>query len=148
MVLKDNWETALALDEAGNDVVITRRIGIDEFRQSGKFPFRIDVIYTYTPDGKGMPNEEDSELIGNMEERLRPIMEKDKLAILTGNYLGGGKKYLAFYTRNVDVFFERLNEALDDMPELPLTFEGEEDREWEEYMLMRDFDGITLPEAD
>lgn len=136
MVLKDEWETGLALDDDGKNVVVTRRIGVDNFRLSGKLPYRIEVIYNYLPDSQGMPRESEEKPIGDLEGALRPAVEKDKLAILTGNYLGGGRKYMVFYARNVEVFFERLNEALDPLPELPLSFECEEDPEWEEYTLM------------
>ena len=45
-----------------------------------------------------------------VEEALRKAMEKkDKLAILTGVYTGGGEKVWVFYTRTVRVFGERLD---------------------------------------
>ena len=40
-----------------------------------------------------MPLDEDANLIAEIEPLLRKGMEKDKLAILTGNYTGGGAKY-------------------------------------------------------
>ncbi|WP_242396796.1 DUF695 domain-containing protein [Porphyromonas gingivicanis] len=83
-----------------------------------------------------MPNREAERLIGQIEELLRPKMEKDKLAILTGNHLGGGIKYWVFYARTDKVFFERLNEALEDLPLLPLEFDNEIDPEWSEYLDM------------
>lgn len=60
-------------------------------------------------------------------------MEKDKLAIQTSVYTGGGEKIWVYYTRTVRVFGERLNEALKDFEQLPITIYTELDPEWEEY---------------
>ena len=59
--------------------------------------------------------------------------EKDKLAIQTSVYTGGGEKIWVYYTRTVRVFGERLNEALKDFEQLPITIYTELDPEWEEY---------------
>lgn len=144
MVLSNEWNTAFALDEEGNNILVTRRIDIEAFQQSGKLPYRIEVRLPYKKDLKGMPLDKETLLIGDIEEALRPIMEKDKLAILTGNYLGGGKKYWVFYSRNVDIFFDRLEEALEGFPLLPLEFEAEEDPSWEEYHLMAELEEATI----
>lgn len=142
MVLTDKWETALALDENNANIIITRRIDIDNFRATGKLPFCIEIDYPYSPDATNMPSAEDENLIARMEERLRTAMEKDKLGILTGSYLGGGHKYLVFYCRNVDVFFDRLDEALGDLPELPLSFDAARDPEWEQYDTIMQFEAL------
>lgn len=142
MILTNKWETALGLDEHGANIIINRRIDIENFRATGKLPYRVEVIYSYHADATGMPLGTDERLIAQMEEALKAVIEKDKLGILTGSYLGGGNKYLAFYCRNVEVFFERLNAALDEMPDLPLSFEAEEDPSWEEYQAMADFEAL------
>ena len=70
----------------------------------------------------------------HLEEALRKAMEKkDKLAILTGVYTGGGEKVWVFYTRTVRVFGERLNEALAPFELLPISIYTEMDPDWEEY---------------
>ena len=69
-----------------------------------------------------------------VEEALRKAMEKkDKLAILTGVYTGGGEKVWVFYTRTVRVFGERLNETLAPFELLPISIYTEMDPDWEEY---------------
>ena len=67
-------------------------------------------------------------------KRFGKAMEKkDKLAILTGVYTGGGEKVWVFYTRTVRVFGERLNEALAPFELLPISIYTEMDPDWEEY---------------
>ena len=68
-----------------------------------------------------------------VETVIRKAMEKDKLAILTGIYTGGGERVWVFYTRTTRVFGERLNEALAPFELLPITLYAEVDPEWEEY---------------
>ena len=68
-----------------------------------------------------------------VQETLQKAMEKDKLAIQTGVYTGGGEKVWVFYTRTVRVFGERLNEALAPFELLPISIYTEMDPDWEEY---------------
>lgn len=134
MVLSDNWQTLLAEKENGTSVIISRRLDLEAFIASGKLPIRIEIRYPYSSDGEGMPTTSSYATIEAIENALRPVMEGDKLAILAFQYLGGGEKGWIYYARNLDVFFERLNEALEEMEELPLSFEAERDPDWEEYL--------------
>lgn len=136
MVLTDKWFTTIASDESGAVVIMNGRLDLDAFRLSGKLKHRIEIRLPYKADEKGMPTREAERIIAQVEELLRPKMERDKLAILTGNHLGGGTKYWVFYARTDRVFFERLNEALEPLPILPLEFDNELDTDWEEYQNM------------
>ena len=72
----------------------------------------------------------------SVQDALTAAMEKDKLAILTGVYTGGGEKTWIFYTRTVRVFGERLNEALASFETLPIEIYTEVDPDWDEYLDM------------
>lgn len=143
MVLKDNWFTALSQDEHGQLVFVTGREDLAEFRLSGKLKVKVEICWPYQSDETGMPAEHDGAMIAEIEPKLRRIMERDKLAILTGNYTGGGKKYWIFYTRHLPTFGERLNECLASYETLPLEILCEEDPSWEEYL-----DMLTLQRQD
>ena len=80
-----------------------------------------------------MPSEALAERMEAVEAALRKAMEKDKLAILTGVYTGGGETVWVFYTRTTRVFGERLNEALAPFELLPISIYTEMDPDWEEY---------------
>lgn len=136
MKLTDNWFTSLSEDEEGRLIFITGRLDLDEFRLSRKLKVCVEIRWPYERDTEGMPLEEDAALIAEIEPLLRKAMEKDKLAILTGNYTGGGEKYWVWYTRHLPTFGERLNEVLAPYKTLPLEIACTEDEDWEEYLDM------------
>lgn len=136
MKLSDKWFTALSEAESGGLVFVTGRLELEEFRLSRKLKVRVDIRWPYQHDDEGMPSEQDAELIAELEPLLRKAMERDKLAILTGNYTGGGEKNWIWYTRHLPTFGERLNAVLAPYPTLPLDIHCEEDEDWEEYLDM------------
>lgn len=117
-------------------IFITGREELSDFVKSGKFKERVEITWSYPADEKGMPDEETANRMEEVELALRKRMEKDKLAILTGVYTGGGEKVWVFYTRTVRVFGEYLNEALEPFELLPIEIYSEVDPEWEEYLDM------------
>ena len=53
MKLSDEWFTAIAESEIGNDTIfVSGRCGIDEFIKSGKFRERAEVTWRYEADAK------------------------------------------------------------------------------------------------
>ena len=137
MKLTDEWFTAIAESEVGNDTIfVSGRCDIDEFIQSGKFRERAEVTWRYQPDAKGMPAEDVAQLMEEVMAVLKRAMEKNKLAILTGVYTGVGERNMIFYTRNIPAFGNTLNEALASFELLPLSIYTEKDPEWSEYAEM------------
>lgn len=96
---------------------------------TGKYPYRIDISWHYSGDDKGMPLIETSTDMEAFETALTPALERNKLALLAASCTGEGSKEWSYYTRNLKAFGETLNTALADLPQYPLTFEAEEDRE-------------------
>ena len=136
MRLSNEWFTALSEDEAGHLVTVSGRDELTEFIQSGKFKERGEITWKYEREDTGMPCEELAEKMETVQETLQKAMEKDKLAIQTGVYTGGGERVWVYYTRTVRVFGERLNEALASFELLPISIYTEVDPEWEEYLDM------------
>lgn len=133
MKLTDNWFTSLSENDKGQLIFITGRLNLDEFKNSRKLKVCVEIKWPFDHDLEGMPTEEDAKLIAEIEPLLRKAMEKDKLAILTGNYTGGGEKYWVWYTRHLPTFGERLNQVLAPYKLLPLEIKCTEDEDWEEY---------------
>ncbi len=136
MKLTDNWFTSLAESDSGQLIFVTGRLDLEAFRQSRKLGVRVEIRWPYQADEAGMPTQGDADLIAEIEPLLRRAMERDKLAILTGNYTGGGEKYWVWYTRHLPTFGERLNDTLEPFPTLPLEIECTEDEDWDEYLDM------------
>lgn len=132
MRLTDEWFTALAEDEGGNTIIIGGRDNIEEFRTSGKFKNRIEVTWSY--NGNKMPEDEEAKLMESVGDALRAGAEKNKLAILTGIYTGGGKRIWVFYSRHTGAFGEMLNDALAQFELLPITIYSEIDTDWDDYL--------------
>lgn len=134
MRLGDDWFTALSENEDGRMVAVYGRDGLKEFVESGKYKERVEITWKFDGDEKGFPDEALGEKMEAVETALRNAMEKkDKLAILTSIYTGGGEKVWVFYTRTAKVFGDRLNEALAGFELLPISIYVEVDPEWEEY---------------
>lgn len=140
MKLTDNWFTAISQGEDGAMVFVTGRKDLEAFRSSGSLKVRVEICWPYTADAVGMPDGEDAALIAEVEPLLRRTMERDKLAIMTGNYTGSGRKYWVWYTRHLPTFGTRLNECLEPYRTLPLEIHCEEDPDWDEYLDMLSMD--------
>ena len=133
MKLTDNWFSTMAESYNGMPIFVSGRDDIDEFRLSGKFKERVEIYWKYESAHNGMPSDAESELMEQAIDALRKAVEKDKLAILTGIYTGNNERTLVFYARTSRVFGERLNEALAELPQLPITLYVEIDPDWNEY---------------
>lgn len=133
MKLTDEWFTSLSHTEEGQLVFVTVRKDLQQFIATGSLKVRVAISWPYTAEADGMPDEESAALIEEIEPLLRRTMERDKLAIMTGNYTGGGAKDWVFYTRHLPSFGERLNACLEPYPTLPLEISCEEDADWSDY---------------
>ena len=142
MVLSDNWFTALSENEDGTYTFISGRTNIDEFVNSHKLRERLEIIWNYKADDKGLPADDaEAQLMEEVGDKLRAAMEKDKLAIVTGVYTGQGKRETNFICRNIAAFGQRLNEALSSYPQLPLVVNAYDDPDNEEYRELLELKG-------
>lgn len=139
MKLTNEFFSVVAENDQNEMVFVTCRDQVDNFRTTKKLKERIEIYWKYTPTSKGLPNEEESKQMEEMQEKLTAVVEKDKLAILTGVYTGNAERTFVYYARTSKVFFERLNDCLHSMPVLPLEFYVEIDPDWEEYLEMLEF---------
>lgn len=139
MKLTDNWFSTMAIADNELPIFISGREDLDEFRLSGKFKERVEIYWKYDSNHNGMPSDAEGELMEQVIDSLRNAVEKDKLAILTGIYTGNNERTLVFYTRTSRVFGERLNDALTEFPQLPITLYVEIDPEWNEQQELYQF---------
>jgi hypothetical protein len=136
LIISDDWWTAPAEGEKGNLVLVTGRRSLDNVIQTGLYRYRVEVTLPYDGDSKGLPSYADSKVMEQVTDALNESFDRDPVAVLTGIYTGDGQRNWVFYTRSLHIFQRKFNEALQDLPALPLEFEAEEDPDWQEYREM------------
>jgi hypothetical protein len=82
-------------------------------------------------DEDGMPDDVESGLQDAFEDALHAHVEPLGHGAQVASLTGGGVREWRYYTRDPEVFFRTLNEALSSHPEYPLEFTVFEDPEWE-----------------
>lgn len=130
--------TAPAESEDGRLIMVTGRSDVARYRNNPRFSIRVEVAWRYSdaPDA-GMPCNADAEIMGKATENFESILTADPVAVLTGIYTGAGERTWVFYTLSTNIFNKKLNEALAELPLLPLSITAENDPRWEEYDEMK-----------
>lgn len=140
--MKNDWWTSPTVSDNGKVIMVTGRRDVDKFRKNSKYSIRVEVTFTYVPDGSGMPDLETSILMGRAHDALQSAFDKDSVAVMTGVYTGDGERNWVFYTLSTNIFGRKLNEALAPLPILPLSIYAENDPEWLEYEEMKSISEI------
>ncbi len=135
-----DWWTAPAESEDGRLVMVSGRSDVSKFRDNPKFRIRIEVAWRYSADKAGMPSDADAEIMGTATDNLQAILDKDPVAVMTGIFTGAGERTWVFYTLSTNIFQKKFNEAMADLPELPLEITAENDAGWEAYDEMQEYE--------
>lgn len=130
------WWTAPAESEDGKLIMVTGRPGMDHFKATGAYIYRIEITWAYAPDGTGMPDYGTSKLMEQVTEAFEAEFRRDPTVVLTGIYTGAGERNWVFYARSLFIFQRKINTILEPFETLPLTFHAEEDPDWTEYAEM------------
>lgn len=138
MKYTDKWWSYPAVGESGRTIIVTGRDRIDDYKDSGKYVYRIDVCWEYNSLPDGMPEDDDATLMEEATDALIEAFKKDRVAVMTGIYTGDGKRDWVFYTKNLKIFSIVFNNALESLPTIPIVIDAEEDADWEEYTHMRE----------
>lgn len=133
----DWWSCPTESETSNNTIIVTGRRDVDKFRKNPKFSIRVEISLPYTETPGGMPSKDDEKLIADITDRLAMTFEKDPVAVMTGIYSGDNQRDWVFYTLSTNIFQKKLNEALADLPLVPLRIYAENDPEWNEYSEMR-----------
>lgn len=126
------------MGESGRIIIVTGRDRIEDYKDSGKYVYRIDVCWEYNSLPDGMPEDDDATLMEEATDALIEAFKKDRVAVMTGIYTGDGKRDWVFYTKNLKIFSIVFNNALESLPTIPIVIDAEEDADWEEYTHMRE----------
>lgn len=140
MKLTNDWKTAVLESETNeeNIVLVSIRDKLQQFYETGKLKYLIDIEFAYNGDSKGFPDKETSDLIEKISDPLKNIMEKDKLAICIIEAIGDNVKNWSYACRHLGAFQDRLNECLSENKYIPLQINAYEDTSWGEYQELLD----------
>lgn len=144
----DDWWTSPTEGDNGELVIVTGREGIEPLRDTGKFDIRVTITWNYTPEHNGMPDTPTSTVMESVTDALNQSFAKDPVAVMTGIYTGGGQRDWIIYTRSINIFNRKLNEALAPFDLLPIELSAENDPQWAEYDEMRQASHIKCDGED
>ncbi len=71
--------------------------------------------------------------MSEVQDLLIGTFKRDPVAVLTGIFTGDDERNWVFYTLSTNIFGRKLNEALADMPLLPISIYCENDPDWAAY---------------
>ena len=127
--------------------MVTGREDISRWRDNPRFSIRVEVSWDYDGSaGNGMPGQDVAQMMEVVTERLADTFDRDPVAVMTGIYTGDSRRDWVFYTLSTNIFGRKLNEALADLPMLPLSIYCENDPDWAEYDEMKENSHIDASE--
>ena len=136
-----DWWTCPTESLDGRLIMVSGRRDIDKYRQNPRFNIHIEIAWRY--DSADMPDEPTAIIMEQATEALNAVLDADPVAVMTGIYTGAGERTWVFYTLSTHIFQKKLNEALADLPLLPLVISAENDPTWAEYDEMRELSEIS-----
>jgi hypothetical protein len=141
MPLSSAWVETEFDNEEGLPVLVRFRPHLFNFMDTGLFVQRMDVIFAYQPNNQNqLPDGMDLDMMQRVEHALAGILEQDNQSILAFVFTGENERWWAWYTTDIDIAGERLNIALAQFDELPITIVANDDPNWDEYTgVLEDF---------
>ncbi len=130
---EQEWLTATALED---DFTIIFRLlpKIPDGISTDDFAARIEIIWSYqSPNDSGMPGSEDQQKMNEFEQRLESVWQDSGLGFLTMLLTGNQMCEWQWYVKETDQALQILNEAMADLPPLPLEIHTEADPDWYAY---------------
>ena len=126
-----------SIDDNSKTIFVTGRTDVDKFRLNPRYSIRVEISLPYGHTPSGLPDATTAELLGQITDNLVETFKRDTVAVLTGIYTGNNMRNWVFYTKNTHIFQGRFNQALAELPLLPISIIAENDPEWEEYAEMK-----------
>lgn len=136
MAKESEWWTSPQEGESGKTILVTGRKDVGQFMNNKKFSIRVEITWKYDGREDGMPDFETSVLMEKVTDLLLAEFDKDPVAVMTGIFTGDDERDWIFYTLSTNIFGRKLNEALKELPLLPLSISCENDPDWEQYKEM------------
>lgn len=133
MAKEADWWTSPQESESGRLILVTGRKDVDRFRNNPRFSIRVDITWKYEGKPDGMPDYDTSVMMEKVTDALNAEFDRDPVAVMTGIFTGDDERDWVFYTLSTHIFGRKLNEALAELPLLPLEISCENDPDWAAY---------------
>jgi hypothetical protein len=120
--------------EAGNDesTMLVRHRQFPEKFPRQHFSHRLNIFWQMSDTAlSGLPDAQESTLMGVFEDRLVDATEHDEQAVLSMVLTGNGQREYVFHTRSTDEFLRRLTEMPQEIEAYPIEMHYTEDAVWE-----------------
>ena len=130
------WATAISNNAATGRQIIWRyakdlRVGFDRATQ----PQRIIIVWRYASES-GQPYP-DHDGMNRLEDALEGVLKGSQVATLALVSTGENLREWTYYAQSEDSFSERFEEAIKDLPALPLEIHVAHDPTWSLYTEFR-----------
>ncbi|CAA6678227.1 MULTISPECIES: DUF695 domain-containing protein [unclassified Lentimonas] len=113
--------------------VLRFRPSLEGFLGDANYPRRLMIVWQFeAADATGMPNDTQSADMKDFENMLIDVLDPDRLAVLAFVYTTGGTREWHFYLSDVSEVGIRINQALSNIPQLPIDLTVEDDPNWDE----------------
>lgn len=130
---EQEWLTATA-EEEGVNVLFRLLPHIPLGIATSDFPDRIEILWPYQSLNESkLPGPQDREQMSQFEELLIHIWEESGLGHLTMLITGNELCHWQWYVRDQEQALESFNQALADLPDLPIQIHSESDPDWYSY---------------
>ena len=141
MLLDDTWVAIEAVSDDNIPLLVRYRPNLNNFFESGVYLQRMDITWSYeATDSSLLPPADEMVLLEEVEDALIEAFEGDHQTILAFVFTGENERWWAWYTTNIDIAGDRLNQALAEFDELPINITVADDPEWDEYFgVIEDF---------
>lgn len=130
---EQEWLTGTAVEEGVNVLFrLLPHIPLDI--NTPDFPDRVEIIWNYQSEHESkLPGPQDREQMSQFEELLINLWQEQDRGYLTMLFTGNQVCHWQWYVRDQEQALENLNQALTDLPALPIQIHSQHDPDWHAY---------------
>ena len=131
------WATAISKNATTGRQIFWRyakdfRAGFDRSTQ----PYRIIIVWNYASEN-GQPGPIDHDGINRLEDALEGVLNGSQVATLALVSTGENVREWTYYAQSEESFSGRFDEAVEDLPALPIELHMAHDPTWSMYAEFR-----------
>ena len=128
--VEDTWATANGSID-GRPSTVRYRPGLSNTLGHPALPRRLLITWEYGDDGEsGLPRDETA--LHAFERALHDALDRDRTAVLAFVFTHLGVREWHYYVDDLEVVGDKINDALAEQPDLPISIKAFDDPQWAE----------------